>query len=69
MDREALWATVDGVAKSRTQQKQLSMHALAPMVVTHILLSSLPLFDHFTNPQILDRFRHRVTSSLPPTVG
>ena len=42
---------------------------LAPMVVTHILLSSLPLFDHFTNPQILDRFRHRVTSSLPPTVG
>ena len=27
MDRGALWATVHSVAKSQTQQKQLSMHA------------------------------------------
>ena len=66
MDREALWATVDGVAKSRTWQKQLSMHAcsISAYGSNSFLLSSLPLFDHFTNPQILDRFKHRVTSNL-----
>ena len=37
IDRGAWWATVPGVAKSWTQLKQLSMHALI-LVIYYILL-------------------------------
>ena len=40
MDRGAWWATAHGVAKSRTQLKQLSMHKGKP----DIKLRNLPFF-------------------------
>ena len=35
MDRETWWGTVHGVAKSRTQLKQLSMHTLCSHMETY----------------------------------
>ena len=40
MDRGAWWATVHGVAKSRTRLKQLSMHACTHTLSSIFLLSS-----------------------------
>ena len=44
MDREAIWATVHGVAKSRTRLKQFSMHASEAEEVIEVRFASQCLF-------------------------
>ena len=67
MDRGAWWATVHGVAKSQTQLKQLSMHAvlckLCSGITSHVRVTSCP-----SSPLITQLITLLPTSGDPQTI-